>query len=156
MAGSAAYYITAHGYGHGVRSLDAIRALMSRSPDLAIHIVTDLPEDFLLNRLPKSPASVRPVPLDVGMVQLDSVRVDVEATLERVLDLVDREEQLLEREMQWQDEVGAGVVVCDIPSIPLDASSRRGVPALALGNFSWDWIYEPFVSRDARWQATAS
>jgi L-arabinokinase len=152
MRGSIAYYITSHGYGHGVRSLDAVRALMMRDSDLAIHLVTALPTDFLLNRLPRAPTSIRPAALDVGMVQLDSVRVDVEATLERVLDLAARHDELRQREVQWQQEVRAGVVVCDIPSIPLEAARLRGVPALALGNFSWDWIYEPFVERDVRWQ----
>lgn len=151
MGGSIAYYITAHGYGHGVRSLDIIRALMNRYPDSAVHLVTCLPEDFLLNRLPRAPSSIRPAALDVGMVQLDSVRVNVKATLERVLDLVARRKDLREAEVQWQQSVHAGVVVCDIPSIPLEAARIRGVPSLAVGNFSWDWIYEPFVKQDARW-----
>jgi L-arabinokinase len=152
MGGSIAYYITAHGYGQGVRSLDAIRALMNRNLDVAIHLVTSLPKDFLLNRLPRAPSSIRAVSLDVGMVQLDSVRVDVEATLERVLEFVANQDELRQREVQWQEDVHAGVVVCDIPSIPLEAARQRGIPALALGNFSWDWIYEPFAERDVRWR----
>ena len=47
-----AYYITAHGYGHGTRSCDIINALHSAAPELQILVKTDLPLPFMQSRLP--------------------------------------------------------------------------------------------------------
>lgn len=44
-----------------------------------------------------------------------------------------------------------GVVVTDIPAIPLAAAQQSCIPNIATGNFGWDWIYEEFVMSDPRW-----
>ncbi len=46
-----AYYITAHGYGHGTRSCDVLRALHRLYPEQPVIVTTDLPRDFLNSRL---------------------------------------------------------------------------------------------------------
>jgi hypothetical protein len=150
-AGSILYYITAHGYGHGVRSCDIIRALMRKAPEVPLRIISDLPVDFLRSRL-DLPASVfRGGSFDVGMVQIDSIRVDVPETLARVEDLLGRRARLMEEEAKFMREAGAGLVVCDIPAIPLEAAHTAGIPSIAVGNFAWDWIYEDFETDNTRW-----
>ena len=129
-----------------------LRALMEAQADCDIHVVSKLPPEFLLNRLPSAPASIRADALDVGMVQIDSVRVDVPATLLRVLDLIERRDEWVAREQEWLGSIHAGVVVSDIASFPLEAASHMGIPGLAVGNFCWDWIYSSFVEQDVRWQ----
>ena len=148
-----AYYITAHGYGHGVRSCDVLGALLAAHPATKITVTTDLPESFLRSRLPLADGRlvVRPGAFDVGMVQKDSIRVDVAATLDEALELVAERGQLIDYEAGILRGEGADLVVADIPSIPLEAAAEAGVPAVAMGNFSWDWIYAPFVARDPRW-----
>lgn len=147
------YYITAHGYGHGVRSCDILRALYEKQPELRMQIISDLPEDFLRNRLPSAPGlSFRRGAFDVGMVQLDSIRVDRETTLERLQALLADHPRLLEEETRAIQQAGARLVVADIPSIPLEAAHAVGIPGIAIGNFSWDWIYADFLKEDSRWQ----
>ena len=46
-----AYYITAHGYGHGTRSGDVLRALHRLCPEQPVIVITDLSRDFLNSRL---------------------------------------------------------------------------------------------------------
>ena len=145
------YYITAHGYGHGVRSCDIIRALRRADPELYIHVVSDLPVDFLRSRLDLPLEAYRAGSFDVGMVQLDSIRVDVGQTLHRVESVLAHRADRIARERIFLREHHAGLVVCDIPAMPIEAAKAEGLPALAVGNFAWDWIYEEFVSRDARW-----
>ncbi len=149
-----AYYITAHGYGHGVRSGDILRALLARHPGMRVTVTTDLPESFLRSRLAGADGrlTVRPGAFDVGMVQKDSIRVDVAATLQEALDLVEDRERLVDCEAEFLRGAGADLVVADIPSIPIEAAAEAGIPAVAVGNFSWDWIYSPFAVRDARWR----
>lgn len=149
-----AYYITAHGYGHGVRSCDILSALLARHPEARFTVTTDLPESFLRSRLALADGRlvVRPGAFDVGMVQKDSIRVDVAATLAEALGLVEDRARLVDFEAEYLRGEGADLVVADIPSIPIEAAAAAGIPAVAVGNFSWDWIYSPFVVRDPRWR----
>jgi hypothetical protein len=146
-----AYYVTAHGYGHGARSCDILRALMEAAPTLVIHIVTDLPPSFFADRLPPGRWTQRAGRFDVGMVQLDSVRVDVPATLAQCRRLLAEADALEAAEVAFLRAANIRAVVADIPGIPLRAARAAGIPALAVGNFAWDWIYEEFIPRDPAW-----
>lgn len=147
-----AYYITAHGYGHGVRSCDILGALLAAHPGLKITVTTDLPESFLRSRISSGNFGIRPGAFDVGMVQKDSIRVDVDATLNEALQLLEERPKLIGCEAEKLRGEGADLVVADIPSIPIEAAAEAGIPAVAVGNFSWDWIYSPFIARDPRWR----
>jgi len=46
-----AYYVSAHGYGHGVRSCDIIGAINRLYPRVSVTIVSDLPVHLFENRL---------------------------------------------------------------------------------------------------------
>jgi len=148
-----AYYITAHGYGHGVRSCDILSALLKGTSGVQVTVTTDLPEAFLRNRVPYDGLTIRQGAFDVGMVQMDSIRVDVDSTLAQALQLIENRPALIQAEVEFLREVKADLVVVDIPSIPIEAAAQAGIPAVAVGNFSWDWIYSPFVERDERWRA---
>jgi hypothetical protein len=102
----------------------------------------DIPENLV----------VRAGAFDVGMVQKDSIRVDVAATLDQAWQLVDERPKLVDYEAEMLRGENADLVVADIPSIPIEAASEAGIPAVAVGNFSWDWIYSPFIVRDPRWR----
>jgi hypothetical protein len=148
---SIAYYITSHGYGHGVRSCDIIRAVNHFYPELTIEVVSELPAQFLANRIGNARNTLRSLSLDVGMVQIDSIRVDVDASLARVEKLYSRHRELVEQEAAYLRESVIDLVVADIPAIPLESAALVGIPRLAIANFSWDWIYSGFISRNARW-----
>jgi L-arabinokinase len=52
---------------------------------------------------------------------------------------------------------GVRVVVGDIPPLAFAAAKAAGIPSIAIGNFTWDWIYESYrtepalaVARDIR------
>jgi L-arabinokinase len=110
-----------------------------------------LPEPFLQNRIGADKISIRRRDFDLGMVQLDSIRVDVAATLERALVFYASREQQLVDETAFLKEMEISLVVADIPSLPLEAAARLGIPGVAVGNFSWDWIYSEFLAENLRW-----
>ncbi len=147
-----AYYITAHGYGHGVRSCDILGALLAAHPGVKVTVTTDLPAGFLRSRVQSGNLVVRPGAFDVGMVQKDSIRVDVEATLAGTLELLEERDRLVDYEAEMLRGESADLAVADIPSIPIEAAAEAGIPAVAVGNFSWDWIYSPYIARDPRWR----
>ncbi len=151
-SGPLVYYVTAHGYGHAVRSCDILKAFCSAYPQVPVEVVSSVPADFFRNRLPFDRLLYRHASFDVGMVQVDSVRVDVEATLERLLDLSNRWDALLADECRHLDQIDARLVVSDIPSLPLEAAAYTGRPGIAIGNFAWNWIYAPFADRAPGWR----
>jgi hypothetical protein len=148
-----AYYVTAHGYGHGVRSCDIIRSLNELYPEIDVTIVSNLPHSFFANRLGSGRYTVRNAAFDLGMVQLDSIRVDVAESLRRLLLLYEERSSLVAAEAAYLSTHGFGLVVADIPGMPLESAAELGIPRIAVGNFSWDWIYSGFVPYDPRWQA---
>lgn len=146
------YYITAHGLGHGVRSTDIIRFFSEAYPGIPVVIVSDLPHLFLENRLPGLKPEFRRASFDVGMVQIDSVRVDLARSLEKAKDLQRRWNKLVDQEAGFLVAKKAGVVVVDIPAIPLLAAARIGIPGLAASNFGWDWIYAEHAEKNPGWR----
>jgi L-arabinokinase len=146
------YYITAHGYGHGVRSADILNAIARLAPEMPRIVVSALTRPFLESRLDVMPNRIESRALDVGMAQLDSIRIDLEASRIAAERLLDQWDDLVSREQEFLESVDAGCVVADIPAIPLEAAGRAGRPEMAVGNFSWSWIYEPFAEQDARWK----
>jgi L-arabinokinase len=44
--------------------------------------------------------------------------------------------------------LGARLVVSDIPALGIAAARKAGLPAVALGNFSWDWAYRAYDGGD--------
>jgi len=93
-----AYYITAHGYGHGARSCDTLNALHAAAPDVPIIVKTDLPIDFMASRIPSN-IEVRTGAFDVGLIQKDSIQVDLDASIETVAQLYSREDELVAQEV---------------------------------------------------------
>jgi hypothetical protein len=76
---SVAYYITGHGYGHAVRSLAVIRSLKETCPELAFHIRTPAPGWLFIELL--FPISCSDRAIDLGIVQNNSLDMDIGATL---------------------------------------------------------------------------
>lgn len=149
---SIAYYVTAHGYGHGVRSCDIVAATARRHPDLRVIVVSGLPRDFLASRLGGFPnVSLRAAAFDSGLFQLDSIRVDLERSLREALSVHARRDAFLAAECAFLRRENVRVVVADIPGLPIGAASQCGIPAIAVGNFGWDWIYEEYIPRDPAW-----
>jgi len=146
-----AYYITAHGYGHGARSCDILNALHTAAPEIPLIVKTDLPTDFMRSRIPDS-IELRPGAFDVGLVQKDSIHVDLEASIAALETLYAREEELIRQEAAFMQHEDVSVVVADVPAIPLAAAQRIGAPNIATSNFGWDWIYEEFAQKDDRWK----
>jgi L-arabinokinase len=146
-----AYYITAHGYGHGTRSCDILNALRAADPDIPIIVKTDLPVDFMGSRL-SNDISLCQGAFDVGLIQKDSIHVDLDASIQEIEQLYARETELIAQERIFMQEENIGVVVADIPAIPLAAAQQAGLSNIGCANFGWDWIYSDFIDHDPRWK----
>ena len=152
VSGRLAYYITPHGLGHAVRSLEVIRHLLDLAPATEIVIVSALPQFVLRQNMPRS-LYVRERHLDIGLVQQDSLRFDLEATRRALESLQRRQQILVDEEIRFFRAERIQGIVCDVPFLPFLAAARAAIPAIGLGNFTWDWIYQGYAEEDPRWEA---
>jgi hypothetical protein len=132
-----AVYISGHGFGHSTRTAEVLRELRVLQPDRPITIVTAAPA-FLFEGLG---ADVRPLACDVGLVQRTALVIDEDATASACAAFEARWPALVRQEAQWLRERDARLVLGDIPPLAFAAAQAAGIPSVALGNFSWDWIY---------------
>ena len=93
------------------------------------------------------PLTVRVVECDVGLIQKDALTIDEAGTADAVRRFLAGWDALVSREARWLRESGARLVLGDIPPLAFAAAADAGVPSIALGNFSWDWIYSHLAAR---------
>lgn len=88
---------------------------------------------------------------DVGMTQTDSLTLDVADTARRAADFYRDFDRKADAEAAQLRSAGARLVLGDIPPLAHAAAARADLPSVAIGNFTWDWIYEGYASfeRDA-------
>lgn len=146
-----AYYITPHGFGHAVRSLEILRRIRRMEPDLNIIIVSEIPASLVEQNAGRKIA-MRRARLDIGLHQYDSVRFDLEKTWAGLKGLQSEEGAILERETAFLKRENVAVVVSDIPFLPFEAAYRCGIPGIGVSNFTWDWIYRTYAEFEPRWE----
>jgi hypothetical protein len=146
------YYISGHGYGHAVRSIQIINELLRLGCTIIVKTITPA---FLFQEGLSRPVEIISQSFDVGLDQIDNVRFDLEKTKESVKKLLDSAEELIREEQQFLSSRGISGIVCDIPFIPLATAGRMGLPSVGISNFSWDWIYSFYGKRDPEWYPLA-
>jgi L-arabinokinase len=137
------YYIDGHGFGHATRSLAIFRALRRRRPRLPIRLRTSAPS-FLFRGTGGDPIVVDAGAVDPGTIQPDPLTVDVEGSLAARRAFQEELPARVEAEIRRLAGERVGLVAGDIPPLAFEVAARLGVPSIALGNFSWDWIYEAY------------
>lgn len=139
-----AYYITAHGYGHTVRSREVIRALKSACPEVAVHVRSAAPRRFFENLA--FPVAYHHGAVDVGFLQKDSLEMDVAATLVACEAFQEQIPRLLEEEVSFLRKENIRLVIGDIPPLCFEVAARASLPSVAIANFTWDWIYRSYFA----------
>lgn len=140
---SVVFYVSGHGFGHASRVIEIINELGRRAPGVPIHVRTSA-NPWLFERTLLVPATLHRVEVDTGMVQLDSLRLDVGESLLRAQRFYDQFEARVVDEARALADVAARLVVADLPPLAFAAAARVGTTAAAVGNFTWDWIYEAY------------
>jgi len=137
------FYTSGHGFGHASRDVEVINALGRMAPDVPVAVRTSAPRwlfDLTLTREVHFSA----LECDTGVVQLDSLSLDEAETVRRAEAFHATLDTRADQEAEWLRGTGARLAVSDIPPLACLAAHRAGVPVIALGNFTWDWIYEGY------------
>ncbi len=141
-----AVYVSGHGYGHATRTAEVLRAVRERAPGLPIVVATSAPS-FLFEGVVDPPLSIRRLECDVGLAQRDALTTDETATVARWRAFSANWDALVASEATWLREEGVRLVLGDIPPSAFAAATAADVSSVALGNFSWDWIYDHLTGR---------
>ncbi len=133
--------ITHHGFGHTTRSAAVLADLQQRCPDLRLIIVTTAPR-WLLDSYLSGDYIYRPLILDVGAVQSDSMTIDRKATLQALKALRSQQDALVQSEGSFIREHQVSLVYGDIPPLAAYIAKAAGIPCWMSSNFGWDLIYQ--------------
>jgi len=137
------FYISGHGFGHAIRQIAVINALHELTPSLPIVVRTAAPE-WLFTRTTCGASLFLPGETDTGVVQIDSLRLDVGESMRRARAFLDCFDQLAEREAAIIQANDVRLVIADAPPLACAAAAVAGVPAVVCANFTWDWIYREY------------
>ena len=140
-----AFYITGHGFGHAVRSYQVIRALKKAVPAWQIHVRTTAPEWLFQD--PSGSVAWHQTKIDIGIIQKDSLAMDLAETLRSCRDLHEGASSLIERELAFVRQHRIALIVSDIPPLAFEVAAQAMIPSLAITNFTWSWIYCAYLEQ---------
>jgi L-arabinokinase len=147
-------YVSGHGFGHLTRLGALLAAVRAEAPSLPITLVGAVPAPLVRRAIPGG-VQHRATACDVGLRQHDALTIDEPGSAEACRTFEATWEARVEAEVEFLRRSGARAVLGDIPPLPFEAAGRAGVPSLALGNFSWDWIYRHLAPRQPGLGASA-
>ncbi|HQU42090.1 MAG TPA: glycosyltransferase family protein, partial [Pirellulales bacterium] len=137
------YYVSGHGYGHATRTSEILRSLVTLRPDCTLHVRSNVPP-HLFDGIERVRYHACSRSLDPGVVEeSDSLGVDVPGTLNAIERYYCEREQHVAQEVRWVAEHDISLIVADFPPLAGEVAAACGLPCLGIGNFTWDWIYEP-------------
>ena len=140
-----AYFITPHGFGHASRATAVMQALQRIEPDIQFLVFTTVPQWFFqdqgINHLEYISCKH-----DVGLVQRNPFEEDLPATLKQLDDVYPYSSSIVNETVLRIKSANTDLVICDISPLGLVAARQSGIPSLLIENFTWDWIYQPFVN----------
>ena len=143
MAAAIVFYVSGHGFGHASRSIEVINAVLAKRPEARVGVRTSAPR-WLFDLTVKGKITFSTLECDTGVVQIDALNLDEADTIRRAAafhsDLVTRAAS----ETRVLRELGAGLIVGDIPPLAFAVGAAAGIPSIGLGNFTWDWIYSEY------------
>ncbi len=140
MSRKIAFYITAHGYGHAVRSSYLIHEL---AQSCEVTVVTDIPKNFFNEEL-SVPFNYRNAVFDCGCIQYDAVKVNAEATIRKYYEISADNDAHLDDEVLWVKDHEIDLIISDLVPFAGVIAARSDIPSVSVSNFWWDDIYSSF------------
>lgn len=135
--------ITPHGFGHAARACAVMEALSARYL-VCFEIVTTVADWFFAESL-TAPYTLHPINCDIGLVQRTSLEEDLGQTLELLDRFYPLDRVLVDRVAALFED--CSLVICDIAPLGIAAAERAGIVSVLVENFTWDWIYRPYLEQ---------
>ncbi len=134
-----ACFVTPHGYGHATRARAVLDALAARGAVCGVELYSRVPRRLYSDLA--VPVALHPYRTDIGLVQHDSLSIDVEGSLRELAALIPFDETQVAKLADSVAAAGCEAVLCDISALGIAVAERAGLPSVLVENFTWDWIY---------------
>ena len=141
------FYISGHGFGHASRQIEIINALGALRPDLTIVVRTSA-ATWLFDRTARVPTVLVAGECDTGVIQIDSLHLDERETMRRAAAFYATFDARVRNEAALLRGHDVRFVIADAAPLGPAAAAAAGVSSVVVSNFTWDWIYEAYVSAD--------
>jgi len=135
------FYISGHGFGHASRQVEIIHALVRARPGVNV-IIRSAVNPGLLQRTLTVPYELWPGVCDTGIVQASSIQHDDPATIREAAGFYSTYDERIAAEVLALGDETIDLIVGDIAPMAFEVAAELNVPSFAIGNFTWDWIYE--------------
>ena len=132
--------ITNHGFGHTTRAASIAARVKALEPEIDLVVATTAPQWLLDEYLPMA-YEYRPVAFDIGVIQPDSLRMDLPATLAQLKAIQAHQPETVAAEATYLKQRGVNLVLADIPPLAIAIAHSANIPCWMVGNFGWDFIY---------------
>jgi hypothetical protein len=130
------WHISSHGWGHAARQREVIRVYRQNHPGTLISVASDVPRWFWEGSRIDSLVPGSPSP---AVVERNG-GICTETTLHHFRQFAKNSSSFLRAEISRQQQIRPDLVVTDIEPLPVKAAEATGIPAFAIGNFTWDWV----------------
>ena len=137
--------ITAHGFGHATQAGAVVRALRERRPGLRLTVQATLPRAFLEDVI-RGPFDLVPARSDVGLVNRSAFEIDLEASAAAYRAFHADWEERVARAADAMRVIGPGLVLSDVPYLPLAAAARLGIPTVGFCSLNWADVYAHYLA----------
>lgn len=138
-----AFYISGHGFGHASRQIEIVNALAHRIPGVRLVLRTAVAR-WLLERTIEPPFALHSAPCDTGIVQIDSLRLDAQSTVDAAATFYGTFDRRVQDEAALLRDERVDVVIVDAPPLGCAGAAAAGIPSVVVANFTWDWIYREY------------
>lgn len=141
-----AVFVSPHGYGHAARACAVMEALAELDRAVTFEVFTLVPEWFFADSL-SCRFGYHPLLTDVGLAQTTPIAEDLDETLRQLAGFLPFGDAALDALAAELHRLGCRLALADISPLGLAAARRARIPSVLVENFTWDWIYEPYVER---------
>lgn len=144
-----AWFISPHGFGHAARSSAIMSALRERDHAIGFELFTKIPQWFFDDSLDFA-VNYHTLLTDIGLVQTSPLKADLDATVRALNEFLPFDRTLIASLASRVKELHCELIVCDIAPLGIAVAEAAALPSVLIENFTWDWIYESYITEDAR------
>ena len=144
---SIAYFISPHGYGHAARACAVMAAMHELNPSIRFEIFTTIPQWFFEQSI-SGTFTYHNLLTDIGLVQETPLREDLPETLHKLSNFLPYDQSHVMSLSKEINKMKCRLIICDISPMGIAVAQKAGIPSILVENFTWDWVYENYVSAD--------
>lgn len=124
-------------------------ALHRRDPSIRFDIYTSVPQWFFAESF-SGLFAYHFLVTDVGMVQLGPMQEDLNATVEKLGDMIPFAPTAVRHLARQVLGNHCCLILCDIAPLGIAVAQAAGIPSILVENFTWDWVYQGYAGQDHR------